>query len=166
MRLSFGCSITCDQRSLSAVLKSLTILTQSTYKTQTDPQALQGVLSWFDSFHELPIPQEDWLKCQLALIEGFTNAVRHAHKGLPPETPIAITVTITNNYLDMKIWDHGPGFDFQAMLDHKLQTTNADSEGGRGLRIMYRVADIVKYERMSDQRHCLHIRKSFAPLSA
>ncbi len=139
----------------------MTILKQSTYETQTDPQALQGVLSWFDGFHELPVPQEDWLQCQLALIEGFTNAVRHAHKGLPLETPITITITITHDYLDMKIWDHGPGFDFQAMLDHKLKTTNADSEGGRGLRIMYRVADILKYERVLDQRNCLHIRKSF-----
>lgn len=142
----------------------MTILKQSTYETQTDPQALKGVLSWFDDFHELPIPQEDWLQCQLALIEGFTNAVRHAHADLPPETLIAIAVTVTQEYLDMKIWDHGPGFDFQAMLDHKLKTTDADSEGGRGLRIMYRVADIVKYERTPDQRNCLHIRKAFSTL--
>ena len=140
----------------------MTIFKQSTYKTQTDPQALQGVLSWFDEFHTAPIPQEDWLQCQLALIEAFTNVVRHAHRGLPPETPITITITITHEYLDMKIWDHGPGFDFQAMLDHKLETTNADSEGGRGLRIMYRVADIVRYERTADERNCLHIRKSYS----
>lgn len=139
----------------------LTILKQSTYETETEPQALQGVLSWFEGFHELPIPQEDWLQCQLALIEGFTNAVRHAHAGLPRETPISITITIARNYLDMKIWDYGPGFDFKAMLDYKLKTTNASSEGGRGLRIMYRVADILDYERLPDQRNCLHIRKSF-----
>lgn len=146
----------------------MNILKQSTYKSETDPQALKGVLSWFDGFHTLPIPQEDWLQCQLALIEGFTNAVRHAHKGLPPETPVEIAVTVTDEYLDMKIWDFGPGFDFQAMLDHKLKTTNADSEGGRGLRIMYRVADIVDYLRTADQRNCLHIRKRFdepVPLS-
>ena len=145
-------------------MKPLTILKQSTYETQTDPQALPGVLSWFDEFHALPMPQEDWLQCQLALIEGFTNVVRHAHKGLPPATPIAITITLTHDYLDMKIWDHGPGFDFQTTLDHKLETTNADSEGGRGLRIMYRVADIVCYERTADERNCLHIRKSYATL--
>jgi len=166
LSLSVDCSIPCEKFLLSTVLQPLTILQQSTYKTQTDPQALKGVLSWFDGFHELPIPQEDWLQCQLALIEGFTNAVRHAHQGLPAETPIIITVIIAHNYLDLRIWDQGPGFDFQAMLDHKLKTTNADSEGGRGLRIMYRVADIVEYERTADQRNCLHIRKSFSPLNA
>lgn len=139
----------------------LPILKQSTYETKTDPQALKGVLSWFDEFHSLPIPQEDWLQCQLALIEGFTNAVRHAHRGLPRDTPIAIAVCVTDTYLDIKIWDRGPGFDFQAMLDQKLKTTTADSEGGRGLRIMYRVADIVEYTRTADLRNCLHVRKRF-----
>lgn len=140
----------------------MNILKQSTYETVTDPRALKGVLSWFDSFHELPIPQEDWLQCQLALIEGFTNAVRHAHKGLPLETPITISIIATDEYLDMKIWDHGPGFDFRAMLDQKLKTTTSDSEGGRGLRIMYRVADIVEYARTADNRNCLHIRKALS----
>lgn len=166
MSLSCGCSILCEKFLLAAVLEPLTILKQSTYETRTDPQALKGVLSWFDGFHELPIPQEDWLQCQLALIEGFTNAVRHAHKGLPPETPIVLDVTVADHYLDLKIWDYGPGFDLQAMLNHKLETTNADSEGGRGLRIMYRVADIVEYERLPDQRNCLHIRKSFVALNS
>lgn len=139
----------------------MSILKQSTYETQTDPKALKRVLSWFDDFHSLPIPQEDWLQCQLALIEGFTNAVRHAHKGLPRDTPIAIEVFVTDTYLDIKIWDRGPGFDFQTMLDRKLKTTRSDSEGGRGLRIMYRVADFVEYSQAPDQRNCLHIRKYF-----
>ena len=140
----------------------LSILKQSTYETNTDPKALEDVLAWFDTFHGLPIPQEDWLQCQLALIEGFTNAVRHAHKGLPPETPITIAVEVAETYLDLKIWDSGPGFDFQAMLNQKFRTTTSDSEGGRGLRIMYRVADIVEYAITPDQRNCLHIRKCFA----
>ncbi|HEY9887582.1 MAG TPA: anti-sigma regulatory factor [Candidatus Obscuribacterales bacterium] len=143
--------------------ETLNILQQSIYETTTDPKALKDVLAWFDGFHALPIPQGDWLQCQLALIEGFTNAVRHAHKDLPHATPIAIAVTVTEAYLDMQIWDYGPGFDFSAMLHQKLETTTADSEGGRGLRIMYRVADVVEYGKTSDQRNCLHIRKVFDP---
>jgi len=149
--------------SLDCVVRPLGILKQSGYETRTDPKALKAVLSWFDGFHGLPIPQEVWLQCQLALIEGFTNVVRHAHRGLPPETPVEIEITVTDDYLDMKIWDRGPGFDFKAMLERKLQTTNADSEGGRGLRIMYRVADIVEYVKAPDDRNCLHIRKRFDP---
>jgi serine/threonine-protein kinase RsbW len=139
----------------------LSILKQSTYETETDPKALKGLLSWFDDFHELPIPQEAWLQCQLALIEGFTNVVRHAHRGLPVATPIVIEVCATDTHLDIKIWDQGPGFDFQAMLHQKLKTTTSDSEGGRGLRIMYRVADCVEYLRTPEHQNCLHIRKEF-----
>jgi serine/threonine-protein kinase RsbW len=134
-------------------------LKQSSYKTKTDPKALKAVLAWFDTFHDLPIPQEDWLQCQLALIEGFTNVVRHAHKGLPEETPITIEVSVTSDRLDMKIWDRGPGFDFGAMLDQKLRTTTPESEGGRGLRILDRVADTVEYSRSANQCNCLHIQK-------
>lgn len=137
----------------------MVILKQSRYQTKTDPKALKGVLNWFDSFRNGSIPQDVWLQCQLALIEGFTNAVRHAHSGLPDDTPIELEITTTPDYLDIKIWDQGPGFDFQAMLNRKLETTTADSEGGRGLRIMYRVADIVEYSKTPDQRNCLHIQK-------
>ena len=161
LKVFFDRQRTYERFSLAKVLRPLNILKQSTYETKTDPKALKGVLSWFDSFHALPIPQEDWLQCQLALIEGFTNAGRHAHKGLPLETPVTIAVTVTDEYLDMQIWDCGPGFDFQAMLERKLETTTSDSEGGRGLRIMYRVADIVEYKPPPDQRNCLHIRKRF-----
>lgn len=139
----------------------MVILKKSSCETKTDPKALKSVLSWFDGFHDLPVPQEIWLQCQLALIEGFTNVVRHAHAELPKTTPIEIEVTATTEYLDMKIWDQGPGFDFEDTLKYKLDTTTADSEGGRGLRIMYRVADIVEYVRTPDQRNCLHIRKRF-----
>lgn len=141
---------------------SLEILKTSLFQTRTDPDALKGVLSWFDGFQSLPIPPEVWLQCQLALIEGFTNAVRHAHRDLARDTPIDIEVTVTTTALDMKIWDRGPGFNFDAMLNRKLETTTPDSEGGRGLKIMSRVADTVTYRPSDDGRNCLHICKQFA----
>ncbi|NER80056.1 MAG: ATP-binding protein [Leptolyngbya sp. SIO1D8] len=134
---------------------------QSSYEAQTDLKALKGILSWFDGFQNLPIPQEIWLQCKLALSEAFTNVVRHAHEGLPAETPIQIEITVTPEYLDMKIWDCGPGFDFQAMLERKLETTTPYSVGGRGLKIMSSVADTVEYSKTADQRNCLHIQKHF-----
>lgn len=141
--------------------KALDILMQSRYETETDQRVLPSVLSWFDNFRDLPIPQEAWLQCQLALIEGFTNAVRHAHSGLPTETPIEIEVTATTQSLDIKIWDRGPGFDFKQMLTRKMQQSNYDAADGRGLSIMNRVADTVEYSRTADQRNCLYIQKCY-----
>ena len=152
---------TMSETPLLSATETLEILMQSRYKTETDQRILQNILSWFEDFRNLPIPQEIWLQCQLALIEGFTNVVRHAHNGLPTETPIEIEIIATSAYMDIKIWDCGPGFDFESVLSNKLQHPNLDSPGGRGLSIMYRVADSVEYSRTADQRNCLHIRKYF-----
>jgi serine/threonine-protein kinase RsbW len=139
----------------------VTILQKSHIQTKTDPQDLREVLGWFDQFQTLEMPHDVWLQCQLALIEGFTNAIRHAHQGLPPETPIHIEVSVSPRSIDIRIWDIGPGFDLEAVLASKVETLNHDSEGGRGLKIMQLVADRLSYQRLSEHQNCLHIQKSF-----
>lgn len=143
-------------------MPALTYQHTSQIETQTDPTALKSVLAWFDQFQATPIPHNIWLQCQLALIEGFTNAVRHAHGGLPQETPVRIEVSVSDRTIDIRIWDRGPGFDLASMLRHKISVNNPDSEGGRGLKIMYLVADRLTYEPAPDQGNCLHLYKSFA----
>lgn len=83
----------------------------------TDVKALTEVLQWFDRLDYLSIPLEDWLACKLALAEGFTNAVRHAHKYLPVETPIKLEVLVFEGHLEIRIWDCGKPFDLQAKLN-------------------------------------------------
>lgn len=119
------------------------------------------MLAWFDEFQTLPLPHKVWLQCQLALIEGFTNAIRHAHAHLPPQTPICIEVQVCDSTVDIRIWDFGPGFDLDSVLAHKLAFNDTNAEGGRGLRIMHLVADTLSYERTPDQRNCLHIHKVY-----
>jgi len=139
---------------------SLTIFQKRSFQAETDPAALKHVLAWFEDFKQLPLPHDVWLQCQLALIEGVTNALRHAHRGLPPETPIDIEVECIPGAIDIRIWDQGPGFDLEDVLEHKIATTDHESEGGRGLKIMYQVADILSYK-PDEFRNCLHIRKCY-----
>ncbi|NJL44586.1 MAG: ATP-binding protein [Leptolyngbyaceae cyanobacterium SM2_3_12] len=127
----------------------------------TDPTDLKSVLIWFDQFQASPIPHKVWMQCQLALIEGFTNALRHAHAGLPRATPIQIEVTVSDHTIDIRIWDQGPGFDLRTILKSKLTESSRESEGGRGLKIMYLVADQLTYETIPNQGNCLHLQKSF-----
>lgn len=131
--------------------------------TLTDAEALKTVLAWFDQFRGGTMPYRVWLECQLALTEGFTNAVRHAHAQLPPSTPIAIEVGLGTTAIDIRIWDRGPGFDIGAVLKEKLAVTDRDSEGGRGLKIIYLVADTMSYSPLPQQGNCLHIHKRFVP---
>ncbi|HEY9763026.1 MAG TPA: anti-sigma regulatory factor [Trichocoleus sp.] len=136
-------------------------LQESYIQTTTKREALKQVLAWFDQFQQTPVPHQVWLQCQLALIEGFTNALRHAHEGLPAETPIQIKVVLSPQAIDIQIWDQGPGFDLETVLKRKMATTTSESEGGRGLKIMRTVADVLTYQRTSDHRNCLHIQKRY-----
>ncbi len=142
-------------------LRKLTYHQSSQFETATDPKVLKHLLSWFDQFREAPMPHKVWLQCQLALIEGFTNAIRHAHAGLPSETPIRIEIRVSEKDIDIRIWDQGPGFDLDAILEQKLGVAEKDAEGGRGLRIIYLVADNMSYQPVENQGNCLHIHKTY-----
>ncbi|WP_445244688.1 ATP-binding protein [Microcoleus sp. OTE_8_concoct_300] len=86
----------------------------------TDIKAVAQVLGWLEQLDPLPIPEAVLHQCKLAVVEGFTNAVRHAHKNLPIETPIELEITVFNERLEIKIWDGGKPFDFQAKLKEEL----------------------------------------------
>ena len=93
------------------------------FQLSTDIKAVAEVLSWLeqlDPLHPLPIPVAVLHQCKLAVVEGFTNAVRHAHKNLPRETPIDLEITVFNERLEIKIWDRGKPFDFKAKLKEEL----------------------------------------------
>lgn len=82
----------------------------------TDFNALSQVLSWFETLSQPRIPNSVWLECQTVLAEGFDNAISHAHKNLPPETPITLevsiftqsielaTVTLFSNHVQLFLW--------------------------------------------------------------
>jgi len=87
----------------------------------TEIKAVAQVLSWVEQLDALPIiPLVVLHQCKLAVIEGFTNAVRHAHKNLPLETPIELEIMVFNEHLEVKIWDWGEPFDIQAKLKEEL----------------------------------------------
>ncbi len=131
-----------------------------TLRTQvkTDLTSLGQVLSWFEQIDRPIVPHSVWLQCQIALAEAFTNVVRYAHRGKPEETPIEIEVTIGNQSLEIRIWDYGTAFDLENFLKKKPHASEYD-EGGRGLHLMEKIADVLKYFRTDDQRNCLLIVK-------
>lgn len=127
----------------------------------TDLKALDQVLSWFDQLERPSISRKVWLQCQLALAEGFTNAVRHAHKELPIDVPIDIEVTLFSNYLEMRIWDQGPPFNLEQRLQNVEQGMDLAAGGGRGIAILHKIADKLSYTRTDDKRNCLLIVKCY-----
>ena len=127
----------------------------------TNLNALADVLAWFDQFQAPVMPHMVWLECQLALAEGFTNAVRHAHSDKSEKTPIQIKANVSENQIDLRIWDCGPGFEFEQYLDKASDMVDKHAEGGRGLGLMKQIADVLEYVKEADHRNCLHIIKRY-----
>jgi serine/threonine-protein kinase RsbW len=136
-------------------IRQLDLLKRAQIQVLTDLGALAQVLSWFDQFSHPPIPHVVWLQCQLILAEGFTNAVRHAHRDCSPDTPIEIEVTMLSDALEIRIWDQGEPFDLETKLATMPKGMDKHAEGGRGLKLMQRMSDVLKYSRTDDQRNCL-----------
>jgi serine/threonine-protein kinase RsbW len=124
--------------------------------------SLAKVLSWFDQLYQSFIPKSVWLRCQLALAEGFTNAVRHAHKGLSSDLQIDLEVTVLEQQVEIRIWDFGSPFDLMKQIKDLPTDIDHHSGGGRGLKLMRDIADYLSYEQEEDGRNCLLIVKQFS----
>ncbi|MBE7381430.1 MAG: anti-sigma regulatory factor [Leptolyngbya sp. SIO1E4] len=122
-------------------------------------EALLKVQRWFKEVFASLEPDLVWVKhycdrLNIAVAEGFTNAVRHAHASLPPETPISIEISVGGERIDICIWDQGDPFDPNEVREPELGSLL--QEGGYGWFLLRRVADQVTYQRRENQ-NCLEI---------
>lgn len=135
-------------------------LLQFQHQFKSDRNIFPEVLAWFDSLKTDSIPAMVWFECQTILAEGFDNAVRHAHRGLPSETPIDIEVAIYHQSIEIQIKDRGNNFDLEAYLLQISTEVNNEAEGGRGLLIIQQLADSFSYINY-EHGNCLFISKSY-----
>lgn len=136
-------------------------LKQSRLQVETNLTALTDVLQWFEQFTAPLLPQRFRWQCQIVVVEGFTNAVRHAHQHLPSTTLIELELKLFTHCLEMRIWDWGEPFDLHAKLESLCQEEcdPLEKEGGRGLMFMQQLTDELSYQRLPDGRNCLLMRK-------
>ena len=127
----------------------------------SDLKALNQLLVQFDRIYQDFIPLRDWLQCRLALAEGFTNAVRHAHRHLPPTTPIRIKVLLKKTAMEIEIWDYGGAFDLQGFIAETSHKHDGWLASGRGIPLLSKISDRLNYYRTEQQQNCLSIVKQF-----
>ncbi|MEG4205426.1 ATP-binding protein [Microcoleus sp. Pol7_A1] len=139
------------------------VLKKADLQVNTGLSALDRVLSWFAQLYEQRIPTSVWIRCQLALAEGFTNAVRHAHEGKRPDLPVDIEVVVCTESVDIKIWDSGAAFDLEQKIKDMSEKIDPEASGGRGLKLMKDIADSLSYTRTADGRNCLSMVKNYSP---
>ncbi|MBE9060640.1 anti-sigma regulatory factor [cf. Phormidesmis sp. LEGE 11477] len=139
-------------------------------------EELTVVQQWFRSIVSRLSAEAPWIngqydKLNLALAEGFTNAVRHAHADLPSTTPISIELVLQADKIEIFIFDQGRPFDPDSIREPKPGVLR---EGGYGWFLLRRLADQVTYSPIANQsaslslpanspwRNCLRIVKSCA----
>ena len=154
------------------------LIKQFCLQVNTDLEALTVVLQWFEQIVTPLIPKSVFWQCQVALAEGFTNTVRHAHKNLPPTTTIDLEINVFSSCLEIKIWNWGEPFDLDSALRSlPYQNHNLLDEEGRGLLFMQNLTDELQYIRVSPKsagdssgnvsapaqgRNCLIMRKKIS----
>ena len=135
-------------------------LKQIHFKVPSSLRSLEFVLAQLESCYDQRMSIRDWSQCRLLLAEGFTNAVRHAHRQLPEETEIELEMILFPHYLRLCIWDQGPAFDLFAHSQQDPEAKPVLPEGGWGLDILMKLADSLRYERLDSGRNCLIITKT------
>jgi serine/threonine-protein kinase RsbW len=152
-------------------LNTMTLIKAATLETTTDLEAMTTVTEWFNQFLQSPLPHQMWMEAQVALLEGFTNVVLHAHRQLQPDTPIELKAQLFASYFQLCIWDMGNPYDFEATLAQlKLLTENPtfipqDREAHWGSILLLRLREQagwqITYTQQPDSRNCLQIEKAF-----
>ena len=82
----------------------------------------------------------------LVLTEATANAIKHANYDNPKDT-VRILIQIHDNELNIKVYDHGQGFDLESV---PLPDFEHPKEGGMGLYLIRTLMDSVTYTKLDD----------------
>jgi serine/threonine-protein kinase RsbW len=81
----------------------------------------------------------------LVLTEATTNAIKHANND--PKDTVRITIHIQDNELNIKVYDHGQGFDLESV---PLPDFDQPRESGMGIFFIRTLMDSVTYTKQPD----------------
>jgi serine/threonine-protein kinase RsbW len=82
----------------------------------------------------------------LVLTEATTNAIKHATQMTPKDT-VRISIHIQDNELNIKVYDHGQGFDLETV---PLPDFDQPKESGMGIFFIRTLMDSVTYTKQCD----------------
>ncbi len=102
----------------------------------------------------------DLFAVRILLRESLLNAVTHG-SGKDPNKNVSFELAKTDEGVEMRICDSGPGFEWQDRdRDHEVEVL---SDGGRGIALMEIYADELKYNDVGNE---LVLKKCFTSQSA
>lgn len=98
---------------------------------------------------ELGISQDCYGKIMVSTMEGVNNAITHGNKSQPDKV-VDIEIEFKKNQLRISIADEGEGFRPQDVPDPTIPE-NIESLNGRGVFLMSRLADEIKYSEKGNE---------------
>ena len=124
----------------------------------SDLKFLSIVESWLLGCLQIQLGETvDWsrlsIRLRLALVEAYSNVVRHDHKD-QPNAPVLIRLELKDQDIALEVWDRGDGFD---MSSYFPPDPLDKQEGGYGWLIIHRLMDKVEYQLQSDGGNCLKL---------
>jgi len=124
----------------------------------SDLRFLTIVENWLLECLEIELKElADWShhsnRLRLALVEAYSNVVRHAHKN-QPYLPVLIRLEIKEEDITLEIWDCGEGYD---VSNYMPPSPTDKQEGGYGWLIMNRLMDKVDYRVQVNGCNCLKL---------
>ena len=81
----------------------------------------------------------------LVLTEATANAITHSNSHL--KDTVKISILLQDKELNIKVYDHGPGFDFDNL---PLPSLDEPKENGMGLFFIRTLMDTVTYTKQAD----------------
>jgi serine/threonine-protein kinase RsbW len=107
---------------------------------------LRQVESLIDSVtNEIGINKDNYGKVLISTLEAVNNAILHGNKSDPFKN-VEIDISFTKGELRIKVTDEGNGFKPENIPDPTVPE-NLESLNGRGVFLMTRLADKIKFSR-------------------
>ncbi|WP_414544157.1 ATP-binding protein [Nostoc sp. CCY0012] len=133
----------------------------------SDLNYLNIVESWLLGCLKIQLKESvDWSRqssrLRLALVEAYSNVVRHAHKE-QANLPVLLRLELKDRDIALEIWDYGEGFD---MSTYFAPNPTDKQEGGYGWLIMNRLMDNVEYQLQVDGANCLKLEATLPELAS
>ncbi len=131
---------------------------KSEINVPSDLKFLNIVENWLMGCLETELKESvDWSRqssrLRLALVEAYSNVVRHAHKD-QPYLPVLIRLEMKEQDIALEVWDCGEGYDLSEYL---APNPLEKQEGGYGWLIINRLMDKVEYQLQLDGGNCLKL---------
>jgi len=108
--------------------------------------------------HSLPYSRGDRSEfayhLNVVLTEAMANAICHAN-ACDPSKEIKVQISVSDQELKIRVFDQGTGFDIEKLSQLRIKKT---AEGGRGIQIIFKLMDQVKYSK-ADKGNVLEMIK-------